>query len=263
MNGIPFFITRAMAEIKIRQELKKNIFIPRKLVLGEMYKLREVYIPVWLHNVQYREKANIMGKRRVGWDGFRQEPIWYTVKRFRDGMAVYNNVMTVASEKINRHLVKGLLPYDLNDIKPLEPEDLAEAFTYERELEEEGAREKVLEIVKDLIEKAFLSSIKLCRYKTIKERNARYKILNDDCVLFPAWSLTIDYKGKTYTILINGQTGKVSGKFPMNRVVAEIASLAEIYKEDNRGINLDNQNIKYFKQMMIFQSTEFEEEEKL
>lgn len=261
MNGIPFFITRAMAEIKIRQELKKNIFIPRKLVLGELYKLREVYIPVWLHNVQYREKANIMGKKYMGWNGLKLKPIWHTVKRFRDGMAVYNNVMTIASEKIDRNQVKGLLPYDFNDIKPLEPEDLMEAFTYEQDLEEEEARKKVLEIVKDLVEKEFLSCIKRCRYKAITNRNACHKVLNADCVLFPAWSLSLDYKGKTYTILINGQTGKISGKFPMNRVAAAITLLTT--EDDNRGINLDNQHIKYFKQMMIFQSTEFEEGEKL
>ena len=33
-------------------------------------------------------------------------------------------------------------------------------------------------------------------------------------ILIPVYSTTYDYKGKNYTVMINGQTGKVSGLYP-------------------------------------------------
>ena len=33
-------------------------------------------------------------------------------------------------------------------------------------------------------------------------------------ILIPVYSTTYDYKGKNYTVMINGQTGKVNGLYP-------------------------------------------------
>jgi len=35
-------------------------------------------------------------------------------------------------------------------------------------------------------------------------------------VLMPVWFLNYKYLGKTYTFLLNGQTGKVAGDFPIS-----------------------------------------------
>ena len=35
--------------------------------------------------------------------------------------------------------------------------------------------------------------------------------------LLPVWFMTTRYKGKTYSFVINGQSGKMSGKLPISR----------------------------------------------
>ena len=45
------------------------------------------------------------------------------------------------------------------------------------------------------------NSINLYNYKSSK-------------VLLPVWFLSVNYKGKTYTFVMNGQTGKIVGDVP-------------------------------------------------
>ena len=55
--------------------------------------------------------------------------------------------------------------------------------------------------------------------RNIKIRDSFYWIdIDDDPIymMMPVWFFTFMYKGKPYTILVNGQTGKVVGTMPWN-----------------------------------------------
>jgi hypothetical protein len=51
-----------------------------------------------------------------------------------------------------------------------------------------------------------------------KHRNVTYKYL-----LLPIWMSTFTYKGKIYHFMVNGRTGKVSGKYPISPLRVAIA----------------------------------------
>ena len=43
--------------------------------------------------------------------------------------------------------------------------------------------------------------------------------------LLPAWFLTYRYKDKPYTVIVNGQTGKLAGNFPWDRTAITVLSV--------------------------------------
>ncbi|MGN0396144.1 MAG: hypothetical protein ACI4EF_12340, partial [Coprococcus sp.] len=48
------------------------------------------------------------------------------------------------------------------------------------------------------------------------ENVEKFSIDSIEYALLPAWFMTFWYKGELYTILVNGQTGKVVGNVPVN-----------------------------------------------
>lgn len=54
-------------------------------------------------------------------------------------------------------------------------------------------------------------------------RNITYKYL-----MLPVWMSSFVYKGKVYQFMVNGQTGKVSGKAPISPIRVAIAILIGI-----------------------------------
>ena len=54
-----------------------------------------------------------------------------------------------------------------------------------------------------------------------------YKILNTDWeyMLLPVWFMTYRYNGKVYSFAVNGQTGKLAGTPPLNKLKLKLVSL--------------------------------------
>jgi len=46
----------------------------------------------------------------------------------------------------------------------------------------------------------------------------KWKILKQRYALLPVWFMTIRYKKKPFTILVNGQTGKIVGSLPYSKI---------------------------------------------
>ena len=64
------------------------------------------------------------------------------------------------------------------------------------------------------------------RYLTGRHRNLKVNIrieqLRSEPVLFPVWVMAYQYREKLYRILINGQTGKISGQAPFSKLKAVV-----------------------------------------
>ena len=68
---------------------------------------------------------------------------------------------------------------------------------------------------------------------TIKTKDTKAEMINREYMMFPAWFLTFRYEDEPYTILVNGQTEKVVGAVPYDKVkmrlffvlIAAIASI--------------------------------------
>ena len=69
---------------------------------------------------------------------------------------------------------------------------------------------------KDLFNKEVFKTVN-ARNIQLESSNPKYKILKSEYAMFPAWFLTFRYQNEPYTILVNGQTGKVIGAVPYNK----------------------------------------------
>ena len=60
----------------------------------------------------------------------------------------------------------------------------------------------------------------LSEYSSLIQQMEHHEVIGhcSEYTMLPVWMLNVKHKDKRYTFAINGQTGKVVGKLPMNKL---------------------------------------------
>ncbi len=210
------------AQRRVKQWLGKGIFAPDDLALkaGGLH-LRPAYYPFWTFD----------GSLVIGWAcevniGTSKNPQWSP--RSGKESEFFDDVLVPGLKAFSMNDMSGVEPFNLKDLVEFRPEYMAgwPALNYDRPLSDASlmARERVI-----LPIRASLPSQVEPGYE---KRNFRmgageWSGLTFKHVLLPLWVGMYNYQGKSFRLLINGQTGRVSGAKPRDniKVVAIIAGI--------------------------------------
>ena len=120
-----------------------------------------------------------------------------------------------ASSKLDDGLMESIEPFDYTASVPFETAYLsgflADKYDVESQLGQERVRQRVGASMEDLLAPTFLgfaTVVPTGRQLRVDHSRAKY-------VLLPVWMLHTKYKDKTYVFAMNGQTGKMTGTFPV------------------------------------------------
>jgi len=206
---IPFKRTKEEAEKIIKEKLSSGFFIPKEIKNFKTETLRGIYIPYWLYDIYFGDEQCWKYDNGNG----RYKEIRYA---YRLAESTYKNLPVDASMRLNNDTSERLNPYNTEEIKDFDPVYLsgfyADRFDVGYDTTDSTARtlakEMFNENVKTTVPAASRSLENSDSYSDIKAR--KYAFL-------PAWFLTFCDGGVPYTILVNGQTGKMVGAVPYER----------------------------------------------
>ena len=121
--------------------------------------------------------------------------------------------------KANRQLVDSVLPYRMNEKENFSMGYLSGFLAENRDMEKE---QFVLDVQTEVRQFAFKPSgpgRELQQYAGAQKGKQAYGMRNWSYALLPVWTLTYNDKarGKIYYFALNGQTGKICGKLPVDR----------------------------------------------
>lgn len=125
----------------------------------------------------------------------------------------FDDVLTSASQDINRSLIRKLEPWPLEELKDFNP-DYLPGFcvrTYDIELSEGFTLAK--ERIDQAIYRLVLRDIGGDRQE-VHQINTIHQGVSYRYILLPLWILSYRYNNKVFQVLVNGSTGKVSGERP-------------------------------------------------
>jgi hypothetical protein len=171
--------------------------------------LHPAYYPFWtfdgileLHWACEVEEGS--GGQHQGW-----------VRRTGVECELFNDVLIPGLKRLNLKELRKLGPYNLMDVVEFKPEYLAgwPALTYDRPLAKASlmARERVVrDVRRQLHNRVFPGRQK----RGLKPGGVNWADMTFKYVLLPLWIGTYHYQGKEYQVIVNGQTGKVSGEKP-------------------------------------------------
>lgn len=224
---VPFELDKEHALSAFKQFLSKKRFLDRQFLSDDQLEmLSGVYYPYWLGQFEgdaafegegTKVKTMIRGNYNI------TRTRYYHVSR--KGHLRFKNLQRKALHEVDRKLSDGIHPFDMRNMKPFSMSYLSGFFAEKRDIEEQEAgadmEQEVRKYVPGLMEKSGeYSSLTGKTDFSVTCQRMRY-------VLLPAWVLT--YQGRTkdkpYYFMMNGQTGTVCGRLPLDRKKLLLTSL--------------------------------------
>lgn len=223
---VPFAIDRNRANEVFGTWIKKRWLAPGKLKsLYQQEKMNSLYLPLWTFDAQADASYTARGGRNRyvthrDKDGKEhQEKItdWYptagNVSNFFDDVTV----KAVNNERAK--LFEKLEPYDLSKIVSYSPEYLQGCQSQCYEVDLESAHQSAIKKMENELEdKARRDVLRVYDEVDSVRIRARYRDETYKHILVPVYSTGYNYKGKNYSVSINGQSGKIKGEYPKSPI---------------------------------------------
>ncbi len=207
---IPFKITREQAIEQIRKKIKiGGLLTPKAVKNFEIEKVRGIYIPYWLFNVHYRnnQKIYVTEKGRDRSTGY-----WLTAE------CDFVRLSCDASSRLADESTQRLEPYNYKEMEEFNAAYLsgfyAERYDMSAKVLKKTMQKRCDELYDARVNREL--NVENNAYKNVKVNHPKYEVQKAKYALLPAWFLTFRYKDEPYTILMNGQTGKIVGAVPFS-----------------------------------------------
>jgi len=235
---VPLDVGREQVRESFQRWIRGLWFRPNELKKVQHREAVGVYVPFWtfdcrVHSswsadagyyyyvtrtrvvmVNGRPRARTEQVRKIRW-----VPAWGE----RDD--AYDDHLVPASASMPHRLVAKLGDFDTSELVPYKPDYLAgwRAEEYQVDLDQ-GWKEGEAHVVATQ-ERRCAGDVPGDTHRHLRVRNRIFDVRWKH-VLLPIWSLQYRFRGKTFTVLVNGQSGRVAGEAPWSWVKIGLAVAA-------------------------------------
>ena len=215
---VPFGMQKKEAEERFKQLVERKKFIDRNFFsTAQLEDFSGVYYPYWYGDLEGSATFVGEGKRVSRKVGSRETVITTRIYKVnREGRLQFRNMVRKALTSVDRQLSDGIHPYRLEELKDFSGAYLSGFMAERRDVEMAGAQaemEKEANQYASTIMRQGGSFDSLTGNASFRVDKTRMR-----SILLPAWVLT--YRGgkdnKPFYYMMNGQTGAVCGKLPIN-----------------------------------------------
>ncbi len=225
---VPFKITKEEAE-----KILYGFYANKKLLPNEfknqnhVSKITGMYVPFWLFSCTGDGRARFKATKVRSWSDSRYK---YTQTKTyeieREGEMDFVKIPTDASSKMDDNYMGGLEPYDYGAAREFSPNYMAGYFADKFDV---GVDEST-PIINDRVMMSVVEALKstVNGYSSVNCERKNVQMVGEDIkyALLPVWMLNTKYKGEIFEFAINGQTGKVSGRLPIDKTKLFLYSLS-------------------------------------
>lgn len=218
---VPFTVPQQDAMNFYRYAVRKNKFVPRSFRKATVEKMRGIYVPFWLYDFDYFDEQHhcVSYKNALG----AEQNKGYV----RSLHSVFADLPVNASSALSDEELTMLGEYDLRERVPFNPAYLSGLYADKYDVDYNEAfhiaADKAKVIVDHEVEQSIMQTG--CEMTLLRYSNPSVKFRKATYIMLPVWFLTLQYKGKPYTVLINGQTGRPAGNLPIHKGKAVILFL--------------------------------------
>lgn len=219
---LPFTVEKNKARDIFLTWLKQKKFVPKDFYSPEQIeKMTGVYFPYWLYSCQAdgrleAEGVKTQGSRVVGNTRYTDNQKFEIV---REGRMDVKNVTRNALKKADKKLVEGVMPFQMEELKPFSMGYLSGFFAEKRDMESREFQTEVEQEVRGYAENNLMSSVADYSSLQVKQKSVELSCSRWDYALMPVWTLTYrdSSSDRIYYFACNGQTGKVCGVLPLDK----------------------------------------------
>ena len=215
---IPFKKTIEEAGEIFKSKMKRKLLMPaafRAMLSND--KFESVYVPFKLFDADCSASIIAEGRNISTW---RDSKFEYTktdiYEARRAGVMAFNDVPADASLKIPDDDMQAIEPFETSELTPFSQKYLLGHFAEAPTTDQQSLYNTIHARLWPAAQNVLMDTI--VGYNSVKQKSGNTAIdkLSSEYVMFPVWLLTAKYKGADMNYTINGQTGKFTGKFPVD-----------------------------------------------
>lgn len=209
---VPFFIAEKQASRLVSAWWTQGLTSPDDLAgRASILEIHPVYLPFWTFDgaaeFPYTCQVNL---KSVGSD--------HWVSRTGVVYELFDDILVPGAKSLPPETLASIEPFHLKEVVAFQPEFLAgwPAVSYDRTLADASllARQKVTSTVRcSLPDRIETGSQK----RHIRLGGGQWSAMTYKYIMLPVWVGSYSYRGRRYSLLVNGQTGKVGGEKPHDR----------------------------------------------
>lgn len=214
---IPFKKSKEDAQAAFLSLCKGKKLLPRMYTRkNRIEKITGIYVPFWLYSCTGTVQANYRATHLSSWSDSQYRYVktdYYLLHR--TGTASFTNIPIDGSQKMDDDIMESIEPFNFDQMVDFNPAYLSGFYADKYDVDAEEGKQRISQRVENTMDGLIQSSLSgfsgivpSGRTANIAQSEARY-------VLLPVWMLHTRYKDKTYVFAMNGQTGKMTGTFPI------------------------------------------------
>ncbi len=216
---IPFQFAREVAVDKFYEWTKSKWFLPKDFFsTKQIENLTGVYFPYWIIDADADVQYTVSGEKCRHWTSGDTD---YTLHRVfhceRAGSVHLEDIVKAALSKQTKTLVESIQPFDEKDLIPFNMAYLSGFQAERRDIEQAQIEAEVRNDIEYYCKKTAEATVS--GYTSVNELGYHCQPTHIDWEygLLPVWTLNYQYKGENYYFAMNGQSGKMVGKLPVDQ----------------------------------------------
>ena len=216
---IPFQFDKKEATERFLKYVRGKKFVPKAFFNEEQIeKLSGVYYPFWIYDCEVEGGIDGHARNvRVWRSGMFEYTETSTYSFERGGNVHVQNITRNALKESDRNLIDAVRPFEIDKAKQFSMPYLQGFVAQKRDVETQEVSQELQNAARGYAEKAMASTVKgyssvTTDHRTLHPVRERWQYL-----LLPVWVLTYgSNSGQRYYYAMNGQTGEIKGKLPID-----------------------------------------------
>jgi DNA-directed RNA polymerase subunit RPC12/RpoP len=191
--------------------------------------VKAVYLPYWTFDAKadaswtadaghyYYVTVNNQKERRVNWT-----PASGSLSH------VFDDELVCASRGVDAGLLRGVEPFPTDTLAPYDPGYLAGWVVERYQIDLPAAAQRSRQQMDEELRELCAGEVPGDTQRNLVVR-ASYRDLTFKHILAPVWLVAYTYHGRAYQVLVNGVTGKISGRRPWSWIKITLAVIAGLF----------------------------------
>jgi hypothetical protein len=216
---IPFHLDKKNAVENLKQFYNKKRLLPNFFKEeNRVNALQALYVPFWLFDAKAQGNAAYKATKIKTWSdsNYRYTKTdFYSVTRI--GSLGFEKISVDGSEKMDDAYMDAIEPFDYSTMKDFQSAYLSGYLAEKYDVGIDASKERAVRRIKTSVETQFAKSVK--GYTTVIKEKSSVNVENGKVsyALLPVWVLNTRYQGTNYQFMMNGQSGRLVGKLPVDK----------------------------------------------
>ena len=220
----PEYVIPFQLEKKAATEALKKFYQGKKLLPNSfkdenrVNSIQGLYVPYWLYDAKAQGHITYKAAKVKSWSDKNYN---YTKKDYysvvREGNLSFEKIPVDGSEKMDDNYMDALEPFNYAALKDFQSAYLSGYIAEKYDVDAEASKERAAKRMKSSLESHFAKSVQ--GYNSVEKEKSTVSVAEGKVSysLFPVWVLNSKYQKENYQFIMNGQSGLIVGKLPIDK----------------------------------------------